>query len=53
MTGKPCGETAARAAEAAAEAELKELTAGAQAKAYACRTSGVLVRRCLLQAFQG
>ncbi|MCX5797028.1 MAG: FAD binding domain-containing protein [Elusimicrobia bacterium] len=53
LIGKSCGEAAARAAEAAATAELQALTAGAPAKAYACRTSGVLVRRCLLEVFQG
>jgi CO/xanthine dehydrogenase FAD-binding subunit len=53
LTGKSCGEAAARAAEAAATAELETLTGQAEAKAYACRISGVLVRRCLLEAFQG
>jgi len=53
LTGKECGETAARAAEAEAEAELQELTGGAEAKSYACRTSAVLVRRCLMEAFRG
>jgi CO/xanthine dehydrogenase FAD-binding subunit len=53
LIGKSCTATAARAAETAAEAELQSLTAGAQAKSYACRTSGVLVRRCLMEAFQG
>jgi xanthine dehydrogenase small subunit len=51
LEGKPCGESAARAAEAAVEAELKEMTGGAEAKAYACRVSGVLARRCLLETF--
>jgi CO/xanthine dehydrogenase FAD-binding subunit len=53
LVGQPCSEDAARAAEVAVEAELRALTAGAPAKVYACRTSGVLVRRCLLEAFQG
>jgi CO/xanthine dehydrogenase FAD-binding subunit len=53
LAGKPCNEAAARAAEAAATGELRELTAGAEAKAYACQTSGVLVRRCLIEAFNG
>jgi CO/xanthine dehydrogenase FAD-binding subunit len=53
LDGKPCNESAARAAAAAAVAELQSLTAGAPAKAYACHTSGVLVRRLLLEAFQG
>jgi len=53
LAGKPCGEASARAAAAAAVAELEALTGRAEAKAYACRTSGVLVRRCLMEAFQG
>jgi len=53
LAGKPCGEAAARAASAAAEAALRSLTVGAPAKAYACQVSGVLVRRLLLEAFQG
>ena len=52
LEGKPCSESAARAAETAATAELQALTAEAPAKAYACQTSGVLVRRCLLEVFQ-
>jgi hypothetical protein len=27
------------------------MTGGAEAKAYACRVSGVLARRCLLETF--
>lgn len=53
LDGKPCSEASARAAEAAVAAELKELTGGAEAKAYACQVSGVLARRCLVKAFQG
>jgi CO/xanthine dehydrogenase FAD-binding subunit len=51
LDGKPANEAAARAAEAAVEGELKDLTGGAEGKAYACRISGVLARRCLLETF--
>ncbi len=51
LIGRSCGEAAACAAETAAAAELQSLTTGAPAKAYACRTSGVMVRRCLIEAF--
>ncbi|HAH07680.1 MAG TPA: hypothetical protein DCM05_14350 [Elusimicrobia bacterium] len=53
LEGKPCSEETARLAEREAVAELSELTGGAEGKAYAREVAGVLVRRCLLEAFNG
>ena len=52
LAGRPCDESTARSAGQAVSSELRRLTAGSAAKAYACEVAGVLARRVLIEAFK-
>ncbi|MBI5209064.1 MAG: FAD binding domain-containing protein [Elusimicrobia bacterium] len=52
LAGRPATEATAGQAASAAVSELTALTGASPAKAYAREAAGVLIRRCLLEAFK-